>query len=185
MRTRRAPGRIVKCSGGSNMSASPSTPAGTGLFDSTAKVDAVHCRHVGRCPLPAGADEHCDTEQAVVDARPCSRADQRAQPVGVVRDHDDDRLPVGDLARALVSQVVVARRRRPRRTRASCRAWSAALRRGSRRSGRPAAYRPSDTLFTNTRPFTSARSTRRSPPLTNASSAPTTSLRSTPRSRAK
>ena len=40
-------------------------------------------------------------------------------------------------------------------------------------------------MFTKTRPLISARSTRRSPPFTSASSAPTTSSRSTPRSSAK
>ena len=40
-------------------------------------------------------------------------------------------------------------------------------------------------MLTNTRPLTSPRSTRRSPPSTNASRAPTTSSRSTPRSSAK
>ncbi len=48
-----------------------------------------------------------------------------------------------------------------------------------------AAYTPNDTLFTKTRPFTRARSTRRSWAFANTSSAPTTSSRSTPRSSAK
>ena len=48
-----------------------------------------------------------------------------------------------------------------------------------------AAYNPSDTLFTNTCPFTSARSRRRSTASPYASRAPTTSSRSSPRSSAK
>ena len=47
------------------------------------------------------------------------------------------------------------------------------------------AYTPRDTLFTNTRPPTVARSMVRSYPSVNASSEPTTSSRSTPRSRAR
>ena len=48
-----------------------------------------------------------------------------------------------------------------------------------------APYTPMATLFTNARPLTRPRSMRRSCPSVNASSAPTTSLRSMPRSRAK
>ena len=47
------------------------------------------------------------------------------------------------------------------------------------------AYTPSDTLLTKTRPFTSARSMRRSTAAPKASRAATTSSRSRPRSRAK
>ena len=47
------------------------------------------------------------------------------------------------------------------------------------------AYTPSDTLLTNTLPFTVARSIVRSKPSLNASREPTTSSRSTPRSSAK
>ena len=46
------------------------------------------------------------------------------------------------------------------------------------------AYSPREMVLTNTRPLTSARSTVRSPPSTNAPGAPTTSSRSTPRSSA-
>ena len=111
MRTRSAPGRIVKCSGGSNTSASPSTPAGTELFDSTVNDGVIHCFQVGRCPLFASTSTATPSKPSSMRG-PRSRADEPAQSVGVVRDHDDDGLLTGDIARTRVPQFVLARRRR-------------------------------------------------------------------------
>ena len=111
VRTRRTPGRIVKRSGGSNMSASPSTPAGTGLSDDTSNDGGRPLPPRRAEPAGRGRGEHGDAEQAVVDARTGARADHLAQPVGVVGHHDDDRLAIGDVARPLVDQIVVARGR--------------------------------------------------------------------------
>ena len=83
------PGRIVNRRGGSSMSASPSTPAGTGAVGADLER--------GRRPLPESASPTClvrghlrhgDAELTVVDARSGPRSDQRAQPIRVVRHHD-------------------------------------------------------------------------------------------------
>ena len=91
-----------------------------------------------------------------------ARADRAPEAVAVVRDQDHGR---GLLAcrRGRSSAGRPRRRVRGRARRARCRAACAAWRRGSPRAGRPPRRRPSETLLTNTRPFTSARSTTRSP----------------------
>ena len=176
-------------SGGSSTSASPSMPAATGPVgvDLEGRRRPLAPRALQRAAAlaaPGGRADDGDPEQAVVDPRARARADRAAEPVAVVGDQHRGTRAVLVPARPGPAQVELARRR-GRARRARCRAACAAWRRGSPSRCTASAYRPSETLLTNTRPLTSARSTPRSPPSTNASSAPTTSSRSTPRSSAK
>ena len=141
----------------------------------------------GRAPCrapPAPRGERRDAQHPLVEAGPRPRADHRAEPVGVVGDEQGD-CPLAGLA--VLPPPAHRRERRPRTRALPGRppAGSGASRRGSPPAGPRRRRGPSETLLTNTRPFTSARSTRRSRPSTRASRLPTTSSRSTPRSRAK
>ena len=71
MRQRKAPGRIRKDSGGSNVTASPSTPAGTGSCTPTSYADVVHVRMPGSSP---------GTPMAVVRARTTDDIVRQAGP---------------------------------------------------------------------------------------------------------
>ncbi len=135
------------------------------------------------CCAPPRCSHHRDPEQTVVDPRPRTRADSTAEAVAVVGDEYRRARMVRIPARVGPAQVELTAVRAEHvrhgvEQRAELRVaiaprWTAS------------AYRPRETLFTNTRPLISARSTLRSPPSTNASRAPTTSSRSTPRSSAK
>ena len=109
-------------------------------------------------PRPLGTTQGEDAEHAGVEARARGEArDGRA--VGPVRDLDDVGALVPRAVRAVEPQV----ERLGSRGRASVaapRARSPSWRRDTRAICTMVAYRPSDTLFTNTRPLTSARSMR-------------------------
>ena len=87
IRTRSACGLVRKRSGGSSLSASPSTPAETGAPESTSNDAADHC--CTRFPPPRAGSEYSDPEHARVQTGACAGGDRAAEPVRVVGDKHD------------------------------------------------------------------------------------------------
>ena len=99
MRARSTPGRILKRSGGSSATVSPSMPACTGALERTSNSGADHSLHGRRRnrwrrPPPEPPPAIAMPEQPVVDPRARARADDGAQPVAVVRDEDHGGAPM-------------------------------------------------------------------------------------------
>ena len=103
IRTRRACGLETNRSGGSRSIASPSTPTGTGAWESTSKAGSVHCCHP-RCT--ATQDRHA--ENAVVHPRAGASTDDVPQPVDVVGHQDHRGTLVGLLGGVRPQQVLTS-----------------------------------------------------------------------------
>ena len=90
IRTRSAAGRMLKRSGASRVTASPSMPAAIGPSASTSNAGADHSRQgrwkSRRPPRRRGSDG--DPQQPVVDPRPGARADRTPEAVAIVGDED-------------------------------------------------------------------------------------------------
>ena len=184
IRTRRTPGRIPNRSGGSSRAASPSIPAGTGSSASTSNVGALHSRTAPAAPTTAfaaarGRAGDRDPEQTVVDRRAGAGTDGAPEPVAVVRDEHqlpNVLVPAGSpSSRSSPApegpSAAGPSRQRPELRVAVAGGWTASRRRRARRCSR--------------RRRSPREIDRRSKPSANASRAPTTSSRSTPRSSAK